>query len=455
VIGRGRLRAVTADLARHWRHFAAASIGIVLGAAALTFFLALGLEMRDLLSEQIFPADHLEVAPKSADVDLFALRLNLGREALDVATLEDIAAIDGVDAVYPKMRLTVPALAFGGRSILGSGLQTEIVADGIDPALVASEVGQRFHEVDSLRGEKPCSRDDQCGRDAWCDASRGLGSGACRPLIPVLVSPYVVELYNGAFRRSYNLPKINPESLVGLGFEMEFGASTFRPSSAPPIRERMRLAGVSDQAIPLGVTLPLGEVRRLNIALDSPAAGERYHSAVVEVHEEDVAARVIDSLEKMGLEIRDSGARRAAFAVAVIMVVLALVGGTLIAVAAAHIMHVFYLVVIVRRGEIGLYRALGARRSDVRTLIVAEAAVVGFMAGLIGLIGGVVAGLAVDAVAINRLPDFPFKPESFFAFSPWLLVSVLALAVIACVIGALPPAFRAASGDPAEALAGR
>jgi putative ABC transport system permease protein len=455
VIGRGRQRAVTADLARHWRHFAAASVGIVLGVAALTFFLALGLEMRDLLLGQIFPSDLLEVVPRSADVDLFALRLNLGRDALDAATLEDIASIGGVDAVYPKMRLTVPALASGGSSIFGAGLQTEIVADGIDPALVASEVGQRFHEVDAIRGEEPCSGDEQCDEDSWCDASRAFDGGVCRPFIPVLVSPYVVELYNGAFRRSYNLPKVNPDSLIGLRFEMEFGASTFRPASSRPIHERMRLAGVSDKAIPLGVTLPLGEVRRLNMALDSPAAGERYHSAIVEVHEEDVAARVIDSLENMGLEIRDGGARRAAFAVAVIMAVLALVGGILIAVAAAHIMHVFYLVVIVRRREIGLYRALGARRSDVRALIVAEAAVVGFAAGLVGLISGVGAGFAADAFAISRLPDFPFKPDSFFAFSPWLLVSVLALAVVACVLGALPPAFRAASGDPSEALAGR
>ena len=140
MIGRGWLRAVTADLIRHWRHFAAASVGIILGVAALTFFLALGLKVRELLLVQVFPADHLEVAPRSADIDLFALRLDLGRDALDAAVLADLASIEGVDAVYPKMRLTVPALASGGDSIFGTGLQTEIVADGIDPKLVAEEL---------------------------------------------------------------------------------------------------------------------------------------------------------------------------------------------------------------------------------------------------------------------------------------------------------------------------
>jgi ABC-type antimicrobial peptide transport system permease subunit len=110
---------------------------------------------------------------------------------------------------------------------------------------------------------------------------------------------------------------------------------------------------------------------------------------------------------------------------------------------------------MVRRREIGLLRAVGARRGDIRVLLVAEASVVGLAAGLAGLIAAVAAGAVADIFAASRVPDFPFKPDSFFAFSPWLLASVLALAVVACVIGALPPAYRAASGDPSEALAGR
>ncbi len=452
---RGWLRAAAADLARHWRHFAAASVGVVLGVSALTFFLALGLAVRDLLLVQVFPADHLEVAPRSADIDLFALRLDLGRDALDAAALRQLAAIDGVAAVYPKMRLTVPALASGGSSLFGVGLQTEIVADGIDPDLVAGEVGDAFSEVDGERSGAPCSNDRQCGDASYCDRRGSSSGGVCRPYIPVLVSPYVVELYNGGFRRSYGLPKINPDSLTGLVFEMEFGASTFRASSVPPMAEKMRLAGVSDKAIPLGVTLPLGEVRRLNMALGSPDAGERYHSAVIELGSRSAGPHVVEAVEDMGLEARDRGARGAALATAVLMVAAALVGGVLIAVAAAHIMHVFYLVVMVRRREIGLLRAVGARRGDIRALLVSEAAIVGLAAGLVGLVVAVVAGAAADAFAAGRVPDFPFKPESFFYFSPWLMAAVLALAVVACAAGALPPALRAAAGDPSEALNGR
>ena len=455
MIGRGWARTVMADLVRHWRHFAAASVGVVLGGAALTFFLALGFQVREILLVRVFPANHIEVAPKAANLDLFALRLNLGRDVLDAAALDDLIAIDGIDAVYPKMRLTVPALASGGSALFGAGMQTEIVADGIDPILVAEEVGAAFREVDSGQSAARCTGDVDCGDDAYCNRGAGYPAGVCRPFIPVLVSPYVVELYNGAFRRAYNLPKLNPDALVGLTFEMAFGASTFRPAAGPPIRERMRFVGVSDMAIPLGVTLPLGNVRHLNMVLDSPEAGERFHSAIIEIGDTDRLPQIVGAVERLGLEVRDRGVRRAALVTAIVIIVLGLVGIVLIAVAAAHIMHVFYLVVMVRRHEIGLLRAVGARRSDIRRLLLSEAAAVGIAAGLVGVAAGVAAGAVADILAANRLPDFPFKPESFFHFSPWLLASVVALAVVACVVGALPPAFRAAAGDPSEALAGR
>jgi hypothetical protein len=217
----------------------------------------------------------------------------------------------------------------------------------------------------------------------------------------VLVSPYVVELYNSAFRRAYDLPKLNPDALEGLTFEMAFGASTFRPVAGPPIRERMRFVGVSDMAIPLGVTLPLGHVRRLNTVLDSPAAGERYHSAILEIGDPDLLPQVVNGVEKLGLEVRDRGVRRAALVTAIVIIVLGLVGIVLIAVAAAHIMHVFYLVVMVRRREIGLLRAVGARRTDIRRLLVSEAAAVGLAAGLVGVMAGVAAGAVADILAAS------------------------------------------------------
>ncbi len=455
MMGRGWYRAVAADLRRHWRHFAAAAFGIVLGVAALAFFLALGLQVRQVLLSRVFPADRIEVAPRSADLDLFALRLDLGRDALTQTDLDGLATIDGVSEVFPKMRLMVPAMASGGATLFGAGMQTEIVADGIDPALVQEAVGPAFRDTFLDDADRPCTNDRQCGADAYCDGAGSFSGGVCRGYLPVVVSPYVVELYNGAFRRAYDLPKLNPDALKGLTFEMTLGASTLRPSNRAPIRRLARLVGVSDRAIPLGVTLPLEEVRRVNRLLVSDEAGRRFHSAVLGVASQAAVPRVVEAVEARGLEVLDLGARRAAFGTAVVTAVLGLAAAVLIAVSAAHIMHVFSLIVVLRRHEIGVLRAVGARRSDIRKLLLTEASVVGAVAGAVGLAVAAIGAAAADRFAASHVPDFPFKPDTLFAFSPTLAVALISLAVAACVVGVLPAASRAVAGDPADALAGR
>ncbi len=115
-------------------------------------------------------------------------------------------------------------------------------------------------------------------------------------------------------------------------------------------------------------------------------------------------------------------------------------------------MHVFALLVMIRRREIGVMRAVGASRGDVRLLLMTEAAVVGLISGVIGLIGAAVLAWSADRTLAAGLPDFPFKPESFFFFEPWLIAAALGLAVISCVLGALAPSMRATGPDPPEVL---
>ncbi len=62
--------------------------------------------------------------------------------------------------------------------------------------------------------------------------------------------------------------------------------------------------------------------------------------------------------------------------------------------------------------------------------------------------------MGADVLAARKLPDFPFKPASFFAFPLWLWGVGLGFAALFAVLGALGPARRAARVDPAGALQG-
>lgn len=453
---RGLGSAVGDDLRRHWRHMAAGGLGIAMSIAALTFFFALGLGVREVLLGQVFSLDRLEVHRPSTDLNLLALKVSLGKDTMDDRLIAKLEATEGVAEVFPKMRLMTPAMASGGESLIGQGMQTELVADGIDPALVSDRIGDAFHDprADLAGLDRPCGPGTSCPEGLVCAGASQFRMGTCREEIPVIVSQHMVELYNGAFRRAYRLPKVNPNALVGLGLDVRFGASSLRPTGQRVVHERVTLVGFSEAAIPLGITMPLGFVQRLNRELGPKGADSGFHSAVIELESRESAAGVIETVERLGLKVRDGGARRAALLMTALLATVSLVGAVILGISALHVMHVFALLGMIRRREIGVMRAVGASRGDVRLLFLTEAAVVGTLAGFAGTVISRLVAWAADRGLDSAVPDFPFKPESFFAFDPWMVAAALTLAVISCVLGALAPSLRATGPDPAEVLSG-
>jgi ABC-type antimicrobial peptide transport system permease subunit len=55
-------------------------------------------------------------------------------------------------------------------------------------------------------------------------------------------------------------------------------------------------------------------------------------------------------------------------------------------------------------------------------------------------------------LAREKLPDFPFKPASFFQFPWWMVVGAALFGAGFALLGALAGVRRAAAMDPARAL---
>ncbi|HXI29102.1 MAG TPA: FtsX-like permease family protein [Vicinamibacterales bacterium] len=114
----------------------------------------------------------------------------------------------------------------------------------------------------------------------------------------------------------------------------------------------------------------------------------------------------------------------------------------------------FAIAVTQRRSEIGILRALGATRRQIRWLFLGESAVT----GLVGSIGGVAGGLLIAraiAASIGTLIADVYgvaQHTDEIATSPVLLGSALALGVITSMIAASIPARNAARVDPVQAL---
>ena len=114
----------------------------------------------------------------------------------------------------------------------------------------------------------------------------------------------------------------------------------------------------------------------------------------------------------------------------------------------------FAIAVSQRRSEIGILRALGATRGQIRTLFLGESAI----AGLIGSTAGLAIGLAF---ARNLSSLTAGMMESMFGVAqnvqdvviePWFLAAAIATGVATSMVAALIPARNAAKVEPIQAL---
>jgi ABC-type antimicrobial peptide transport system permease subunit len=132
---------------------------------------------------------------------------------------------------------------------------------------------------------------------------------------------------------------------------------------------------------------------------------------------------------------------------------LGLLGGISLLVASFGIANTMIMSILERTREIGIMKAIGAEDREIKLIFFFEAAVIGTLGGVIGVLAGWgMAGLA------NRLAyRFILKPQAasyidFFSLPPWLSASAIAFALTVSILAALYPAARAARIDPVRAL---
>ncbi|MEW6072792.1 MAG: ABC transporter permease [Planctomycetota bacterium] len=139
---------------------------------------------------------------------------------------------------------------------------------------------------------------------------------------------------------------------------------------------------------------------------------------------------------------QDSVAGALAAILAVLTLALAGIAGISLSVAGIGIMNVMLVSVSERTPEVGLLRAVGAQRGDVRLVFLAEAGMLAVVGGAVGLI------LAWVATRVLELlyPAFPATPPA------WAVVAALLVSLVVGLVFGVLPAMRATRLDPVAAL---
>lgn len=105
------------------------------------------------------------------------------------------------------------------------------------------------------------------------------------------------------------------------------------------------------------------------------------------------------------------------------------------------LMNIMLVSVTERTREIGVRKALGAKKSIIAGQFLMETIIIGQFGGIIGILLGISIGLLISSVA-----NFNFT-------TPWMaMLSATAITIIVAIIAGLFPAIKAAKLDPIESL---
>jgi putative ABC transport system permease protein len=281
------------------------------------------------------------------------------------------------------------------------------------------------------------------------------------------MSPTMIELYNGQFAKSHGLPIADTDfvkfvtqrgGLSAMRFSIGLGLTTIAGTNSNISRRKTHrvegvLVGISSKAMPIGMTMPIGYIQRWNREFLGEEAATSYSSIIVRLKDRNQIAVFSQWLQdELDLRLEDSLGEKFATALFVIRLVLILISLVIITISSINIAHNFFMQVTERRRELGLLRAVGATQADVRMVVLGEAALIGLIGGVLGVLLGVGIAAGVDWGSAHYLPRFPYKPPTWFHFKWWIVAGGLICSTGFAVLGGYLPARRASTMEPAQAL---
>lgn len=420
------------------------TVGIAVGVASLVAMLSLGIGLQELANRRLARSGLFNtIVVTSRDTDLGGRQRRQSEAGVPAAPLDDaarenIARLPHVIEVYPDLRFMAEA---------SLGEKAQFIRVGALPQSAADR--DAFENLHGKFFSSPTAEEAILQLDFAKEFAENPDSLVGRDI----TVQYAERDTSGQKNRASG----DMDELVASGF------------SVTRKTRKLRIVGVTEhdpEAVgPMGrarMFVPLQFVEGLNVMLGSDvremvrsnARGRTYAALTARLDNPTQVQAAEDAIKKLGLgtfSLLDATRSLRRF-FTILDLFLGIFGSLALAVALLGIVNTLIMAILERRREIGIMKAIGAADGDIRFLFFAEAGVMGFLGGLLGVGFGWSIGRVINGVTNIYLRRQQMPAESFWSVPWWLVAGAITFSIVVSLISGMYPASRAAKLDPVEAL---
>ncbi len=388
------IRMAVGNLRRNKMRTALTVTGVVVGIGAIVFLVSLGFGLQELMVTKVANLDALTVITVRPGNDEATI--------ISKGTLDKFRALGEVSEVSPI--LSYPA------QIENNGSSGETVVYGVEPKMFTLE-------------------------DIKVDyGAKTLTEGSNEAIV------------SAASLKALNLT--NPDQVIGKEFSFHLieldSDGNVRKGSKTELK--LKIAGMSAEDKIKFAYVPLGLVNGIG--------SNNYSSVKVRVAERKQVADARKAIESMGYpttSVKDT-VDQIDQAFVVVKTVLGGFGMIALFVAAIGIFNTMTISLLERTHEIGIMKAIGGRNRDVALVFTAEAAFIGLMGGICGVLAGWALGFGIGGLVNFIATSVGGEANDYFATPYDFVLIVIGFSFLVSTIAGIWPAKRAAKLNPLEAL---
>lgn len=401
------------------------SLSVTIGTMSMIIFMGLNEGIKKATFDELEKNQSLNeitVRPKVESSKTLSIFKSLSEQRIETKDLEKIKTIEGVTNAYPETQFNeFTSLEV---DIMGFSMITDAMIFGLEEGYLLDDI------------KTP---------DSWQRTEQPY---------PAIISRKLLDIYNFTIAIPQGLPTISEKNLIGKEMNMYPGFSTFFPGMKKKGDIiKLEVVGFSDKVNLIGATIPSGILESLNQKY-APKSKSQYLQVHVLTENQEKTPEVAKEIEKLNYsatylleQMKSVNAKfnYISYALGAISILILLT-------ASLAIISTFLAQIAERIKELGLYRALGASKKNIKHLILIEAGLIGIIGSITGAIIGTFFSEFINTYISTKFQDFDIIPDTFIILNTKIYITVLIFGTLIALLSAYYPAHKAGKISPIQAI---